>query len=212
MALITRQNLLAEKTRFAISVGGIALAVLLISFLLSLFQGWNLVVGRFVERVDADIWVAREGASDFLNAASILPAQTQQDLEQIPGVASVDPIIVRPMDFAVDDGDKRVSAHLVGYDVGRGAGGPLGISKGQKEPGPGEVIVDRAYARKAGVGIGDDGKVRYCYTLNNTAIATPRILIPLLEVHQQADGTVHVPEALRPYVGGVASLGRPQAG
>jgi len=46
------------------------------------------------------------------------------------------------------------------------------------------------------------GRVRHCYTLNNTVVATPRILIPLLEVHQQADGSVRIPAALRPYMGG----------
>jgi seryl-tRNA synthetase len=56
---------------------------------------------------------------------------------------------------------------------------------------------------------GGDGKVRYAYTLNNTAIATPRILIPLLEVHQQADGTVRVPARLRPYLNGIEVLGTP---
>lgn len=53
----------------------------------------------------------------------------------------------------------------------------------------------------------DDGKVRHAYTLNNTAIATPRILVPLLEVHQQADGSVRLPEPLRPYLGGADVLG-----
>ncbi len=48
----------------------------------------------------------------------------------------------------------------------------------------------------------EDGKVRYVHTLNNTAIASPRILIPIFEVHQQADGSVRIPEALRPYMGG----------
>ncbi len=57
---------------------------------------------------------------------------------------------------------------------------------------------------------GEDGKVRHVYTLNNTAIATPRILVPLLEVHQQPDGTVRVPEALRPYLGGAEVLGSAQ--
>ncbi len=47
-----------------------------------------------------------------------------------------------------------------------------------------------------------EGKVRFVHTLNNTAIASPRILLPLLEVHQQADGSVRIPEALRPYMGG----------
>jgi seryl-tRNA synthetase len=46
------------------------------------------------------------------------------------------------------------------------------------------------------------GKVRFVHTLNNTAIATPRILLPLLENHQPFDGTVRLPEALRPYFDG----------
>ncbi len=46
-----------------------------------------------------------------------------------------------------------------------------------------------------------EGKIQYAYTLNNTAIASPRILIPLLENYQQADGSITVPEVLRPYLG-----------
>lgn len=45
------------------------------------------------------------------------------------------------------------------------------------------------------------GKPNFAYTLNNTAIASPRILIPLLENHQRADGSVAVPKALQPWVG-----------
>ena|SRR6266850_1897594 len=44
--------------------------------------------------------------------------------------------------------------------------------------------------------------VRLCHTLNNTVIASPRILIPILENCQNADGSVTIPLALRPYVGG----------
>ena len=56
-----------------------------------------------------------------------------------------------------------------------------------------------------------NGKVRHCHTLNNTVIATPRVLISIVECHQQADGTVRVPEALRPYLGGRDVLGDPLA-
>lgn len=45
------------------------------------------------------------------------------------------------------------------------------------------------------------GKTEYAHTLNNTGIASPRILIPLLENHQQADGSVSVPKVLQPYLG-----------
>lgn len=47
-----------------------------------------------------------------------------------------------------------------------------------------------------------DGKVRFVHTLNNTALASPRILVPLLENHQQADGRVRLPAALQPLMGG----------
>jgi seryl-tRNA synthetase len=48
-----------------------------------------------------------------------------------------------------------------------------------------------------------DGSLSYPYTLNNTAIASPRILIPLLENHQNADGTVTLPKALVKYMNGI---------
>ncbi|MEN1705287.1 MAG: serine--tRNA ligase [Planctomycetota bacterium] len=56
---------------------------------------------------------------------------------------------------------------------------------------------------------GESGKgaTSFCHSLNNTVAASPRILIPLLETHQQADGTVNVPEKLRPYMGGRESIG-----
>ena len=53
-----------------------------------------------------------------------------------------------------------------------------------------------------------DGEMRYVFTLNNTGIASPRILIPLLENHQNVDGTVTIPEILRPYMGGREVIGK----
>ena len=46
-----------------------------------------------------------------------------------------------------------------------------------------------------------DGKLRYAHSLNNTALATPRIFIALLENNQREDGSITVPEALRLYMG-----------
>ena len=51
-----------------------------------------------------------------------------------------------------------------------------------------------------------DGSLAYPYTLNNTAIASPRILIPLLENHQREDGSIVLPKALVPYMNGVEVL------
>jgi seryl-tRNA synthetase len=48
---------------------------------------------------------------------------------------------------------------------------------------------------------GGDGKVRICHTLNNTVVASPRILVAILENNQEPDGTVRVPDVLVPLVG-----------
>ena len=55
----------------------------------------------------------------------------------------------------------------------------------------------------------DDGKLKFVHSLNNTAIATPRLLLMIIENYQNADGTVMVPEALVPFMGGRKVLGKP---
>lgn len=53
-----------------------------------------------------------------------------------------------------------------------------------------------------------DGKVKFAHTLNNTGIATPRALVPFIECHQNADGTVNIPRKLQPYMGGKTKIGK----
>ncbi len=60
-----------------------------------------------------------------------------------------------------------------------------------------------AQARRLGIRVkGADGKKYLAHTLNNTCVAPPRMLIAFLENNLQADGSVKIPEALRPYMGG----------
>ncbi len=57
-------------------------------------------------------------------------------------------------------------------------------------------------SRRLGIKYVDEhGEKRHAYALNCTVVATPRILIPLLENHQQADGSIRVPKPLQPFVG-----------
>lgn len=62
-------------------------------------------------------------------------------------------------------------------------------------------------ARRSNIRYRDaNGRLQYCHTLNNTMVATPRILIPLLENHQREDGSVYIPKALRKYIYGMEEL------
>lgn len=53
------------------------------------------------------------------------------------------------------------------------------------------------------------GKMEYAHSLNNTAAATPRLLIGIIENYQQADGTIKVPDVLVPFMGGKTVIGKP---
>ncbi|MCD6303092.1 MAG: serine--tRNA ligase, partial [Anaerolineae bacterium] len=53
---------------------------------------------------------------------------------------------------------------------------------------------------------GGDGKPQFVHTLNGSGLALPRLMIAILENYQRDDGTIEVPEAVRPYMGGVETL------
>ena len=63
-----------------------------------------------------------------------------------------------------------------------------------------------AQARRLGIRVkGEDGKY-FAHTLNNTVVAPPRMLIAFLENNLQADGSIRIPEVLRPYMGGKSEI------
>ena len=63
-----------------------------------------------------------------------------------------------------------------------------------------------AQARRLGIRIKGEKANYYAHTLNNTVVATPRALIAFVENHYQEDGTIYIPEVLRPYMGGKSKL------
>lgn len=64
-----------------------------------------------------------------------------------------------------------------------------------------------AQARRLKIRVaGKDGKKYFAHTLNNTVVAPPRMLIAFLENNLQADGSVRIPQALRPYMGGKTEI------
>lgn len=89
---------------------------------------------------------------------------------------------------------------------------PSRFQSGTPESGYGEThSASRLYqfqARRLNIRYRDAaGELRHCHTLNNTVAASPRILIPLLENHQDENGRVRVPAALRKYMNGLELIG-----
>ncbi len=123
----------------------------------------------------------------------------------------------------LDNSEEVLKALDLPYRVVNVCGGDLGVPQVQKfdietwmpsREGYGETHSASRFhdfqARRLNLRYrGEDGKVAFCHTLNNTVAASTRMLIALLENHQLADGRVHVPEPLRPYLRGREVLGRP---
>ena len=66
--------------------------------------------------------------------------------------------------------------------------------------------MEEAQARRLGIRYEKEGKIRFAHTLNNTVIASPRALIAVMENNQQKDGSIVIPEVLRPYMGGLKKI------
>jgi seryl-tRNA synthetase len=95
---------------------------------------------------------------------------------------------------------------------GRGAIGPGGTPSGAfGETHSASRLYDyqcrRLNMRYRPGGEAGKGPTTFCHSLNNTVAASPRILIPILEMHQNADGSVTIPKALRPYMHGQERIG-----
>ena len=63
-----------------------------------------------------------------------------------------------------------------------------------------------AQARRLGIRIKGEKENYYAHTLNNTVVAPPRMLIAVMENNYQPDGSVVIPEVLRPYMGGLEKI------
>jgi seryl-tRNA synthetase len=93
---------------------------------------------------------------------------------------------------------------------GRGEAGPDGTPRGDWGETHSASRLGDFQCRRLNLRYKDaEGTIRHAFALNNTVIASPRVLIPLLEIHQNADGTVNVPEPLRPHLGGRSKIEPP---
>lgn len=164
MHRVAIRNLLAGKARFAFSVAGVAASVLLLSFVLGLYRGWNASFGEYLEQTEADVWVSRVGNESFF-APSVVQGFSTVPISQMEGVRTVSPLLTAPLKLHTErDG---YDALLVGSAPAGslpqlpgegGLGGPARIVEGRNVATEGEIVVDRVLARQAGLEIGDSVK------------------------------------------------------
>ena len=151
--LLAWRNLTRNRGRFLVTIGGVALALSLSLALDAIYAGVANQLTAYINGAGADVWVAQAGVRNLHMVASSMPAGTTDRVRSVPGVVTVTPILEATDTIAA--GDERAIAYVIGLPAHPASGGPWAIVEGATVPGPGEVIVDRGFARKAGVGLGD---------------------------------------------------------
>lgn len=147
------RNLFQNKTRLLISVGGVALALLLILSLDAIFAGVERQVTAYIDNSEADIFVAQKDVRNMHMAASAIPASVIEEVKDIEGVEDVAPILY--LSNMVVAGSERNLAYIIGLPKDAQMGGVWNPASGRSQPGEGEAIIDRNVAEKSGVGLGD---------------------------------------------------------
>lgn len=154
MVPVARKNLLADKVRLPIAVGGVIFAVLLILVVLSLYRGFQREAGSFVESVPGDLWVMEQDTTDIFHSSSIISDQRIAQIATIDGVAHVTTLYTKRVNVTSDRGAS--DTFITAFDV------PVGteLLHGISAPATGEIAIDQVFARKTGLGIGDTVDVR----------------------------------------------------
>jgi len=134
-------------------VGGVALALSLTLALDAIYAGVANQLTTYIDRAGADVWVAQSGVRNLHMVASSLPASVVDEVGAVEGVAAVTPILEAT--DTISAGDERAVVYVIGLPAGAAMGGPWDVVEGYAQIGPGEIIVDRGFAAKAGVTIGD---------------------------------------------------------
>lgn len=153
MIRLAFRNLFQNLARLVISVGGVALALLLILSLDAIYAGIERQVTAYVDYSGADVFVAQSGVRNMHMASSSLASSVASQVKAVHGVDSVTPILYLTNMVVV--GDERNLAYVIGLPPRALAGGPHHVVAGKAIPSVGEAVIDRGIALKSGVGIGD---------------------------------------------------------
>jgi len=147
------KTLTDQPFRFIITACGVALCVVLILFLLGIYKGVSVGSVEYVRSSDADLWVLQRHATNILRCTSLLTPEHSATLKGTPGVKSVSPVLFILASVRLPEGPATL--YLTGYDTKTGRGGPPEISKGRNIRKSGEIVLDRSFASKHHIKIGD---------------------------------------------------------
>lgn len=153
---LARRNLFQDKTRLALSISGVALAVMLILILKGFLAGMNRQITSYLDQSPGSIMIAEEDVVNLLGATSLLPDGIDRKAESIRGVDKVIPLLSQ---FVILDlHGKKQPAYMIGYELEQG-GGPWQMSAGREPGSKWEMVIDVVLAERHDLRIGDEVEV-----------------------------------------------------
>ena len=147
------RNLFQNKASLVVSVGGVALALTLILAFDAIFTGTGRQLTTYIDNAGAQVFVSQRGVRNIHMSSSWAPAATLDEVRAVPGVAAVTPVMY--VTTILSTGDRRSLAYVMGVPPDARAGGPWRMAEGSALPGPGQAVIDRVIAERAGIGLGD---------------------------------------------------------
>lgn len=134
-----------------LAIAGVAVTFLMVILLGGIVNGATRELTRYIDTSPAGVFVAQQGVTNMHMASSSIPLSKVQTIRAIPGMAWADPILYAPDALATPAG--RQLTYVIGYVPGE-RGGPVALVAG-RDPGPGEIVIDRRAARNLGLGVGE---------------------------------------------------------
>jgi len=157
MLRLAYHNLFQNKIRLAMSVGGVALALMLVLALDAVMTGAEKRLTAYIDNSGADVWVAQSGVRNLHMVSSWMPASVTGEVEDVPGVDSAIPVMY--LTAPVDTKNEQSLAYVIGLPEDAASGKPWRVAEGRAVPEPGEAVIDSAVAERSGIKLGDKVKI-----------------------------------------------------
>jgi putative ABC transport system permease protein len=153
MARRAYRNLLHDKTRFTVTLGGITFAIVLVLIQLGLFIGFTITTSSIIDHSGADLWICAKGVQYF-EVGFPLPERKLYQVLSVPGVETASKYVVKFANWRRPDGAQK-NVEVIGYEAANGTGAPWNLSAGSltELKTPDTVLVDEFYADELGVSV-----------------------------------------------------------
>jgi len=158
MMLYAFRMLRRQPMRLTATIGGMTLCVILTLFLHSVYEGVERGSMSYIQSIPADIWLLQEGTSNILRGTSILPAPLEDAIRESPGVGSAGSLLLLLTTLETPSGASTV--YLASFCGDPSLGAMPALIQGRQISGDDEIVLDRAFARKNGLTLGDRVELR----------------------------------------------------